>query len=145
MHVTGGARADFYLLASERFRNDPLRVVCVLVKRAFESGAGTLLLARDLRQAEALDDALWAWNGHPYLPHQIAGSDDDDCCPILIAAPGQQVAPRGIQINLRDTPVERVLDRVLEIIPADEDAREPLRDKWRLYKSWNIALSKHDM
>ena len=32
-------RADFYLIAKPRFRDDPLLLVCELAKKAFESGS----------------------------------------------------------------------------------------------------------
>ena len=36
------------------------------------------MLARDAAQAEALDDLLWAFDDDAYVPHQIAGDDDED-------------------------------------------------------------------
>ena len=86
-------RADFYLIAKPRFREDPLLLVCELARRACDTGSPTLILARDQEQAEAIDDALWAFDPDAYIPHQIAGSDeDDDETPVLISAPGNRCA-----------------------------------------------------
>ncbi|RBF04701.1 DNA polymerase III subunit chi, partial [Xanthomonas oryzae pv. oryzae] len=71
-------RADFYLIAKPRFLNEPLRLVCELARKANNANLSTLILARDAEQAEALDDLLWAFDDEAYVPHQIAGTDEED-------------------------------------------------------------------
>jgi DNA polymerase-3 subunit chi len=139
-------RADFYLIAKPRFRDDPLRLVCELARRCHDSGEGTLVLARDATQAEALDDLLWAFDEDAYVAHQIAGRDEDDeLTPVLIVAPGTAVAPRPLVINLRDEIAPPGFERVLEVVPADDSARAPLRLRWSEYKRLGLDLQKHDM
>ncbi|RBL07828.1 DNA polymerase III subunit chi, partial [Xanthomonas oryzae] len=36
-------------------------------------------------------------------------------------------------------------DRVLEVVPADPAAREPLRERWKQYKALGLELTKYDM
>jgi DNA polymerase-3 subunit chi len=139
-------RADFYLIAKPRFRDEPLRLVCELARRCHDSGEGTLVLARDAAQAEALDELLWAFDEEAYVAHQIAGTDeDDDATPVLIVPPGTAVAVRPMVINLRDEAAPAGFERVLEVVPADPAAREPLRLRWSHYKSLGLELAKHDM
>ncbi|MBS0211630.1 MAG: DNA polymerase III subunit chi [Proteobacteria bacterium] len=139
-------RADFYLIAKPRFRDDPLLLVCELARRAHDSGTATLILARDAQQAEALDDALWAFDADAYIPHQIAGRDeDDDETPVLIVAPDADAPGRSLVINLRDAAVSLPCERVLEVVPADDSAREPLRQRWKDYKARGFEVNKHDM
>ena len=71
-------RADFYLIAKPRFREEPLRLVCELARKAHDAGLWTLVLARDAEQAEALDELLWDMGDDAYIPHQIAGDEDDE-------------------------------------------------------------------
>lgn len=139
-------RADFYLIAKPRFRDEPLRLVCELARRCHDSAQGTLILVRDAAQAEALDELLWAFDEEAYLPHQVAGVDeDDDVTPILIVPPGVDVAARPMVINLRDEVAPPGYERVLEVVPADESAREPLRRRWQQYRSLGLDTAKHDM
>lgn len=139
-------RADFYLIAKPRFLEQPLLLVCELAKRALAAGQHTLILARDAAQAEALDALLWEFDEDAYLPHQIAGSDEDDAItPILIVAPGTDTADRPLVINLRDEIAPGQYERVLEVVPADPAAREPLRARWRAYQERGFTLNKHDM
>ena len=53
-------RADFYVISKDRFKQEPLLLVCELAKRCFRAAKPTLILARDT--AQAVQDALAA--GH---------------------------------------------------------------------------------
>ena len=140
------AKADFYLIDKPRFREEPLLLVCELARKAFDAGIPTLVLARDTAQAEAIDDLMWSFDPDAYLPHQIAGSDDEDeLTPILILAPDTDFPMRPMVINLRDAAVEGDFERVLEVVPADPAARAPLRERWKQYQARGLDLNKHDM
>ena len=139
-------KAHFYLIDKPRFREQPLLLVCELAKRAYAANLPTLILARDQAQAEALDDLLWAFDPDEYLPHQIAGMDaDEDEAPVLIAAPAADAALRPLLINLRDAAPSGQFDRVLEVVPADPAARDPLRERWKHYQTLGFELKKFDM
>ena len=139
-------RADFYLIAKERFREEPLLLVCELAKRGYAASLPVLVLARDAAQAEALDDLLWSFDPDEYLPHQIAGMDeDDDETPILIATPDMDVPTRPLLVNLRDAAPDGRFDRVLEVVPADPAARGPLRERWKHYQAQGFDVNKFDM
>lgn len=139
-------QADFYLIAKPRFLAEPLRLVCELARKANDAGLFTLVLARDRAQAEELDELLWAFDDEAYIPHQIAGEDvDEEEAIVLIAAPGTDAPSRPLVINLRDDPYLGACDRVLEVVPADPSAREPLRERWRQYKALGFELKKYDM
>ena len=139
-------RADFYLIAKPRFLEQPLLLVCELAKKAYATNQPTLILARNLEQAEELDDLLWAFDPDEYLPHQIAGSDEgDEDTPVLIATPDTDVASRPLVINLRDDVWLQPCERILEVVPADPAAPEPLRERWKQYKALGLELNKHDM
>ena len=138
-------RADFYLVGKPRFREEPLRLVCELARKAHDAGQWTLVLARDQAQAEALDDLLWAFDEDAYVPHQLAGDEEDDLAPVLIATPAMDVPMRPLLINLREAAVDGSFERVLEVVPADESARGPLRERWKAYKARGFELNKYDM
>ena len=139
-------RADFYLIAKPRFREQPLLLVCELARKAVHSGQPLLVLAASAEQAEALDDLLWSFDPDDYLPHQIAGLDlDEEEADVLIVPPDIDAPIRALVLNLRDAPVPGNFERVLEVVPADDSAREPSRERWRHYLSLGCAVNKHDM
>ncbi|MFC3551503.1 DNA polymerase III subunit chi [Lysobacter cavernae] len=139
------ARADFYLIQKERFREEPLLLVCELARKAHDANLWTLVLARDAEQAEQIDELLWAFDEDAYIPHQIAGDDEDELAPVLIAAPDTDTPMRPLVINLRDEPVGDGFERVLEVVPADDSARGPLRERWKQYQARGLELKKYDM
>ncbi|MEO8802514.1 MAG: DNA polymerase III subunit chi [Rudaea sp.] len=138
-------RADFYLIDKPRFREDPLLLVCELAKKAFESGQRTLVLARSAEQAEQLDEKLWEFDEMAFVPHQIAGDDDDAITPVLIVPPEAQTADRLLVINLRDDCAPGSFERVLEVVPADEAQRTGSRQRWKTYQQAGFELKKIDM
>ena len=139
-------RADFYLIAKPRFLEEPLRLVCELARKAYDGNLWTLILARDAAQAEELDELLWAFDEEAYIPHQIAGTDDeDDLTPVLIATPDIDAPSRALVINLRDEAFAGQCERVLEVVPADPAARDPLRERWKHYKARGFDVNKYDM
>lgn len=138
-------RADFYLIAKPRFREQPLLLVCKLVQKALAAGQPLTILARDHAQAEELDDLLWAFDEDAFIPHQLAGNDDDHEVAVLIAPPGIDTLPRPLVINLRPDPVRDTFERVLEVVPADPAERDESRQRWRAYQQAGIQLKKYDM
>lgn len=138
-------RADFYLIQKERFREEPLLLVCELARKAHDANLWTLVLARDAEQAERLDELLWEFDEDAYIPHQLAGDDEDELAPVLIATPETDTPMRPLVINLRDEPVNGQFDRVLEVVPADDSARGPLRERWKQYQARGLELKKYDM
>ena len=129
-------RADFYLIAKPRFLEEPLKLVCELARKSYDANLWTLVLARDAAQAEELDELLWAFDDEAYVPHQVAGTDEEDeLTPVLIAPPELDVPARALVINLRDATFDGPCERILEVVPADESAREPRRERWKQYKA----------
>ena len=137
--------ADFYLIAKPRFAQDPLLLVCELARKAYAQRTPTLVLARSMEDAEAIDARLWEFDEDAYIPHQICGEEDDAVTPVLICPPGSELPTRPLVINLREECVEPPFERVLEVVAADPAEREGSRRRWREYQQRGITLAKHDM
>lgn len=138
-------RADFYLIAKPRFRDQPLLLVCKLVQKALAQEKPLLILARDFAQAEEVDDLLWAFDEDAFIPHQLAGNDDDAEVPVLIVPPGVHAPERPLVINLRPEAVRVPAERVLEVVPADPSERDGSRQRWREYQQAGFEVGKFDM
>jgi DNA polymerase III subunit chi len=139
------ARADFYLIDKPRFRDDPLLLVCELVKKAYAAEQPTLILARTPEQADALDEKLWEFDDESFIPHQIAGDDDDAITAVVIVPPGSRSADRPLVVNLRDECAQGSFERVLEVVAADPAEREGSRARWTEYKKRGFDVNKYDM
>ena len=138
-------RADFYLIDKPRFRDDPLLLVCELVRKAYAAEQPTLILARSPEQADALDEKLWEFDDDAFIPHQLAGDADDEITAVVIAPPGVATADRPLVVNLRDECAPGSYERVLEVVAADPAEREGSRVRWSEYKRRGFEVNKHDM
>jgi len=140
------ARADFYLIGKPRFREQPLLLVCELARKASDAGLPMLVLCESMAQAEQLDDLLWSFDPDAYVAHQIVGADEDEEeVPVLLAAPEHDAGLRPLVLNLREAAVPDGFERVLEVVPADDAARGPLRERWKQYVARGIDVKKLDM
>lgn len=139
------ARADFYMIDRGQHRGDPLMVVCILARKAYEARQPLLILVRDEAQAAAIDDKLWAFDENAYIPHQIAGDADDEVTAVLVVPPGVGTPDRPLVINLRDEPAPGAWERVLEVVPPDPALREGSRARWKAYRARGIEPVKHDL
>lgn len=138
------ARADFYLIDKPRFRDDPLLLVCELARRAFEARIPTVILARDAAQAEALDEKLWEFDPDAYVPHQIAGDEEDEATPVLIVPPELEAPRRALAINLRED-CATGFETVKEVVAAAESERAGSRARWTAYRRAGVEVRKFDM
>lgn len=139
------ANADFYLIDKPRFREQPLLLVCELLKRAFAAEIPTLVYCASQEQAEALDELLWEFEDDSFLPHQICGDADDDMTAILLVPPAADTPKRKLVINLRDQAVEPGFEMIKEVIAADPKEREGSRLRWREYQARGDQVRKFDM
>jgi DNA polymerase-3 subunit chi len=137
--------ADFYLIDKPRFREQPLLLVCELARRAYAAQQPALILVRDIEQAEALDQLLWDFDPDTYIPHQLAGDDDDEHTAVLIVPPGVETPDRPLVINLREACAEGRFERVLEVVEADPAERAGSRARWRDYQQRGVQVAKHDI
>jgi DNA polymerase-3 subunit chi len=138
-------RADFYLIDKPRFRADPLLLVCELARRAFDASQPTAILVRSRAEAELLDEKLWEFDPDAYVPHQIAGDEDDELTPVLIVPPEFETPPRPLLVNLREACVAVRCEVVKEVVAADPAEREGSRLRWSEYKRRGYELRKFDM
>ncbi len=138
-------RAEFYLIDKPRFREEPLLLVCELARRAVDARRPTLVLARSAEQAEALDDLLWSFDPDAFVPHQIAGDEDDAVTAVLIVPPGVSPEDRALVINLRDECAAGAFESVKEVVPAEPAERDGARRRWREYQQRGFAVLKFDL
>jgi DNA polymerase III subunit chi len=125
----------FYELTSPRFRGNPLLLAAKLAERAFEQQQACAIFVDSAAEAEKLDELLWSFDEEAYLPHQIAGQDDDDECPILILSPEFEAPLRAVSINLRDQIYVQIGERLLDIIPEDEAGKHRARERFKGYRA----------
>ena len=140
-------RADFYMIAGKaQFVEQPLLLVCQLAVKAMAANQPCLIFCESAEQADFLDDLLWDFDDDAFVPHQIVGTDEDEeVTPVLLVPPGAETPMRGLVINLRTELPPPGYERVLEIVPADQAARDPARKRWLEYKQLGFELKRNEM
>lgn len=138
-------RIEFY--DGGRHIDDPVTLAAKLAARACDAGAAfVLILATDDAQARALDARLWEIDAATFLPHTFVDDPDADAASVLIAAPVHDPPPsRPVVVNLRVDAVTSECERIIELIPADEDGKAAARERWRRYQALGLQPAKIEM
>lgn len=136
-------KVNFYQIESEE---PMLDFACRLVERIHGLGHQIHVHTRDAEQASMLDDLLWTFRADAFLPHALAGSDEN--VPVKIGHGEQETEPEEhheVLINLSGQVPDFFsrFARVAEVVPRDENHREQARANYRFYKERGYELDYH--
>ena len=152
-------RVDFYLLPPEETASDSDNVntapindrkaffACRLIEQAYLRGHKMFVYCNNKQDAERLDELLWTFKEDSFIPHNLQGEGPDAPPPIQL---GYDQEPQGfsdILLNLADTiPVFfRRFQRVMEIVPHEEKAKELSRLHYQTYRAKGCLLKTHQL
>lgn len=139
-------RVDFYQLEDDAPKAT-LLVSCRLVQKALAKHDRVYLQVPDQRTGEQLDQLLWQFQSDAFIPHRLLPSKSELDAPVAI---GVGPAPEGfhsVLINLTDQVPDRFerFQRVLELVPAAEEARIKARTRYAYYKQRGYLLNYHQL
>lgn len=138
-------RIDFYILQDVDM-DAACRFACRLAAKALGGGLPVHLHVDDGAAAAELDELLWSYPAHRFIPH--ACQDDADTAP---AAPPVVIGwqppaePEGVLVNLSaEVPAFfGRFERVAEVIVGANRAAG--RQRYRFYRDRGYPLFKHDL
>jgi len=116
-----------------------------LLGRVLATGGRAFVLCGEAERAKALDAALWTVQDPDWLPHGLAGGENDPLQPILIGL--QDVAPANgarflFLVDGADSARLGDYDRVLDLFDgADEAAVAAARRRWAAAKAAGHGLA----
>lgn len=142
-------QVDFYVMTGGDIEAS-LKVACRLVEKASQRGK-VYVKTRDEAQTSALQEKLWSFREDAFIPHAVvskAESDTNDCPEKVFI--GHHEAPSHLEdilINLSpDVPSGYArFERLLEVVPAEHNAREICRKNYVFYRDRGYPLKKHDI
>ncbi|WP_375262742.1 DNA polymerase III subunit chi [Palleronia sp.] len=107
-----------------------------LLERSLKQGWRVLVRGRNARRIEALDLHLWTYSDDSFLPHGLAGGEQDAAQPILLTAEnmGADGRPCLMSVEGADVTAEEVAaaERVCVIFDgSDLAALDRARTQWR--------------
>ena len=140
-------RIDFYILEGDDRGNDGAVVACRVAEKAFLAGHRVYIHTSDARSAERLDDLLWTFRQGSFVPHQRidAATPADPLTPIHIGWGTEPEPHDDVLINLTaEVPLFfSRFERVAEIIPTDEQAKQQGRGRYKFYRDRGYPLETH--
>jgi DNA polymerase-3 subunit chi len=146
---------DFYLLARPGL--DARRMACRLALMAWERGHRVIVATGDDNEASAMNELMWESPAQRFLPHEIVAGESPATAPVVIS-PLSRISAESLAekshlnafrviINLCPQPVPEPVhfERLLEIVPHEDSAREASREKYKYYRSHGITPGTHEI
>ena len=143
-------QVDFYVLKGTS-PHDRWRYACRLTEKAYLRGMRVAILAADAEEIRALDDLLWTFADHSFVPHKVCTGepDADSATPVHLmhALPAGGVQGTDVLVNLSaQMPAEPArFTRIVEILDADPERRRLGRDRFTAYRDLQLMLKTHDV
>lgn len=133
---------DFYTHAQDR-----LRVACQLIQKARTRDLRVLVLLPDAGTLQALDERLWTFHPHAFLPHCRVEEPHADQTPVLLSCEDGPPPHDQLLLNLRrETPQHFArFQRLLEIVGLDDQDRQHARERFRFYRDRGYPLRTHPL
>ena len=143
-HTMSKIRIDFYLINQDQ-PDAVWLLACRLLEKAYKRGHRIFVFCESKEHAEHLDELLWTYKDDSFIPHHLQGEGPEPAPPVQI---GYGPEPRGfndILLNMAPTiPAYFTrFQRVMEIVAADEAAKERSREHYREYRKYGCELHAH--
>lgn len=122
-----------------------MRFACRLSLKAWHEGHNVHVHVDDTVAAQAMDELMWDYPKHRFVPHQVtAESDADPKSPVHIGW-AEPMHTEGLLINLSaDVPAFfGRFDRVAEVVVGD--SREQGRTRYKHYRDRGYPLHHHEI
>ena len=133
---------DFYFNAGDR-----LQIACRLAGKALAQGKRTLIYAPDAETAQRVDCLLWTWPATGFVPHCAQNDPHAAQTPVLIGDEPATAAGCDVLLNLAAAapPAFERFERLLEVVPRDDEARRAARERYRYYRDRGYKIADHDL
>jgi DNA polymerase-3 subunit chi len=164
-------RVDFYILKSAADK-PRLTFACRLIEKAYLRDMRVLVVNDTLSDAQAIDDLLWTFGEHSFVPHTICADprSPDPATPVqltVLPAPPVSATPAASAMPTASAmpppsatpalpPADLLVNlsarlpehwerhpRVAEIVDADEQRRRLGRERFKVYRDQKVALETH--
>lgn len=123
---------------------DALLYACRLVRKAYQAGQPTIVLAEPAR-LRAFDEQLWTFSPLDFVPHCMADSTLAAQTPIVLATNLDQVPHYQVLLNLgAEVPAQFArFERLLEVVGNAHDELIAGRERYRFYRDRGYALNNY--
>lgn len=139
-------KVNFYLLKQGE-STEQYVFACRLCEKILSQKLKAYIHTDTQEQANYLDDLLWSYRPESFLPHCVIDTELDEEVSIVIGYADKYQQGFDVLINLSQSIPEfhAEFPRIVEIIPASEEAKTQGRVRWKQYKEADCDLDTHDV
>ena len=136
-------RVDFYIL-EDQSQDASMRFACRLGLKAYLAGHPVHVHVEDAAAAAEIDELMWDYPKHRFLPHEVLQQQQPPLSPVHIGFEPPHHS-EGLLINLSNEVPSFFgrFDRVAEIIVGD--TREQGRSRYTHYRDLGYPLHHHEV
>jgi DNA polymerase III subunit chi len=125
-----------------------LSYACRLLRKAVAAN-GTVAVVAEPPFLAKLDEALWTFSPHDFVPHErvhsgLSGAPET---PVWLCESPQDGAGRQVLLNfLPQVPAGfEAFERVIEVVTLDESEKVSARARWKHYTERGYPITRHDL
>ena len=131
--------------------DDALRTACRLAEKAVRKFP-VYLHCENADQASQLSNEMWSFRDDAFIPHRVHSITADDQASdsqeqVVIGFESPPSSMHAVMINLspNTVPTFARFERLLEVVPAEHEARQASRTKYRFYKDRGYPLNTYNI
>jgi DNA polymerase-3 subunit chi len=113
---------------------------CLLCAELYRNNQKVFVYCANQQDAEQLDEVLWQFDAHSFVPHNLAGEGPARGAPIEISwLPPKN--SRQVLINLTSTVPVFVnrFSQIIEFVPQAESDKDIARQKYKHYRQLGVT------
>lgn len=141
------AEASFYILKTQTAQ-DRYLFACKLIEKAYSLGQYCYVYTDTKQQSQQLDDQLWTFKPHNFIPHQIYEQqvpEFEQTILIGTSEPPKQWQKLIFNLSSKYPSNLSQTERVLEILDNDEKLKQMGRQRYRQYQQDGFKMTNHNI
>jgi len=137
---------DFYILSTNQL-NACYRYLCRVVEKAHHQSHQIYVLANNVQEAQAIDEALWTFKETSFIPHTGPNETMAMSIPVHIDTIAPNAAHQDVLINLQSEAPDchAQFKRILEFVPKIDNKPQLARARFSFYKAQGYAVNTHNI
>ena len=135
-------RIDFY-----RYAEDKVRFACRLAAKAHSASSKLVVYSPQRDVLNEFDRSLWTFQSTGFVPHCFVEAAVAEETPVILATSGEALPHHDVLLNLGEEwpPFFSSLERLLEVVGADEADKEKARVRYAFYKKRGYDIRVNDV
>ena len=138
---------DFYILSKDDI-GSTMVFVCKLSEKVYKMKKSISILTPNHDFSEKLSELLWGFKKESFLPNTIEISKKKECSNSISVTHNEDFLDNSdVLINLSDQDMDNCqsANRLIEIIPNNEELKKRARKKYKEYKESNYDVRSHNI